>query len=212
MCARCWRRWRKRAPRIGWSCCRQAGTQSEAHLARHPFGRIPTIEHGTFELYETQAILRYLDRVLPSPPLTPAAPQAAGRMDQLLNISDFYLFQGVINVIAFHRIIAPRLLGKEPDEAAIEAGMPAAHRVVAELTRMLGDGAYLAGAELSLADIAVASHMAFLAETPEWTPLTLGRERLAAWLERVLARPSLQATTWEKVASFAEPSPLADAA
>ena len=32
-------------------------------------------------------------------------------MDQLMNINDWYLFQGVANVIAFQRIIAPRLMG-----------------------------------------------------------------------------------------------------
>src|SRR5690606_39154959 len=32
-----------------------------AHLARHPFGRVPAMEHAGFHLYETQAILRYVD-------------------------------------------------------------------------------------------------------------------------------------------------------
>jgi hypothetical protein len=36
--------------------------RSPEHLARHPFGRVPVLEHGRFSLYETQAILRYLDR------------------------------------------------------------------------------------------------------------------------------------------------------
>ena len=57
------------------------------HLARHPFGRVPVLDHGGFRLYETQAILRYLDRVLPMPALTPADPKAAGRMDQLMDQS-----------------------------------------------------------------------------------------------------------------------------
>ena len=35
---------------------------SPQHLARHPFGRVPVLEHDGFSLYETQAILRYLDR------------------------------------------------------------------------------------------------------------------------------------------------------
>ena len=53
--------------------------RAEPHLARHPFGRVPAFEHDGFVLYETQAILRYLDRVLPAPPLTPADPKAAAR-------------------------------------------------------------------------------------------------------------------------------------
>jgi hypothetical protein len=40
-------------------------------------------------------------------------------MDQVMNICDWYLMQGVNNVIGFHRIIAPRLMGRAPDETAI---------------------------------------------------------------------------------------------
>ena len=46
------------------------------YLALHPFGRVPVLEHDGFRLYETQAILRYLDRVLPQPALTPSDVQA----------------------------------------------------------------------------------------------------------------------------------------
>ena len=45
--------------------------RSEPHISRHPFGRVPVLEHDRFMLYEAQAILRYLDRVLPTPRLTP---------------------------------------------------------------------------------------------------------------------------------------------
>ncbi len=38
--------------------------KQEPYLARHPFGRIPAIEHDGFALYETQAILRYVDAVV----------------------------------------------------------------------------------------------------------------------------------------------------
>lgn len=43
----------------------QGELRGPEHLARHSFGRIPVIEHDGFLLYECQAILRYLDRVLP---------------------------------------------------------------------------------------------------------------------------------------------------
>jgi glutathione S-transferase len=73
--------------------------RSAEHLARHPFGRVPVLEHDGFWLYETQAILRYLDRVLPMHALTPSDPKCAARMDQVMNINDWYLFHGVGNVI-----------------------------------------------------------------------------------------------------------------
>src|SRR6266436_4165572 len=127
--------------------------RSPEHLARHPFGRVPVLEHDGFSLYESQAILRYLDRVLPTPALTPGDSRAAARMDQVMNVNDWYLFQGVANVIGFQRVVGPRLMGLKPDEAAIDAAMPQAHAVFTELARLLGEQPYFAGDAVSLADL-----------------------------------------------------------
>ena len=178
--------------------------KSEPHLSLHPFGRVPVLEHDGFRLYETQAILRYLDRMLPAPALTPPDARAAARMDQLLGICDWYLHNGVGNVIGFQRIVCPRLLGKPADEAAIADAMPRAHVVFAELSRLLGGNDYLAGAQVSLADMVAAPQMDFLAQTPEWAALTADRPNLPAWLARMEARRSFQATTWERVAALAK--------
>ena len=178
--------------------------KSEPHLARHPFGRVPVLEHDGFLLYETQAILRYLDRVLPAPPLTPTDPKAAARMDQVMNVNDWYLFPGVANVIAFQRVVRPRLMGLPADEAAIAEAMPRAHAVIAELSRLLGDQPYFTGGQLSLADLLVAPQLDFFKETPEWSALTAAAPNLVAWLGRMTARPSFKATTWERIAQLAQ--------
>jgi glutathione S-transferase len=178
--------------------------RSEPHISRHPFGRVPVLEHDGFVLYETQAILRYLDRVLGGPALTPSDAEAAARMDQLMNICDWYLFQGVNNVIGFHRIVGPRLFGSTPDEVAISQAMPKAHVVFKELSRLLGTKPYLAGDAVTLADLLVAPQLDFLTLTPEWTPLVADRPNLVAWLGHMNARASMVATTWERVAAMAK--------
>lgn len=170
-----------------------------AHLARHPFARVPVIEHEGFSLYETQAILRYIDRILPEPTLTPANPKAAAKMDQMINVSDWYLFQGVINIIAFQRIVAPRLMGLTPDEDACAGAVPRAEKVFAELAHALADQPFFAGDALSLADIQLAPQIDFLMMTPEGQSIAAGHPALTAWLDRMNARPSMQATTWEKL-------------
>jgi glutathione S-transferase len=121
-----------------------------------------------------------------------------------MNISDWYLHQGVNNVISFHRIVGPRLLGLTPDETAIAAAMPKARAVIAELARLLGDQAYFAGTQMSLADLIVASQLDFMAATPEWAELGAPHAKLLAWLERMRAQPSMRATTWERVAEMAK--------
>jgi glutathione S-transferase len=178
--------------------------QSPEHLARHPFGRVPVLEHNGFSLYETQAILRYLDRIKPSPALTPADPKRAARMDQVMNINDWYLFPGVGNVIVFQRVVGPRVMGLKPDEAAIEAAMPRARVVFAELARLLGEQPYFAGETVSLADFLLAPAIGFFTQTPEWSVLGAARQNLVAWLARMEDRPSMKATTWERVSEMAK--------
>jgi len=170
----------------------------------HPFGRVPVMEHDGFRLYETQAILRYLDRVMPQPSLTPTDIKRAARMDQVMNINDWYLFHGVGNVIIFHRVIGQRLMGMAPDEEAIKAAMPKAQTVFNELARLLGDQPYFTGDTLSLADLLVAPAVEFFTVTPEWTALGALHANLASWMTRMQERPSMKATTWERVSELAK--------
>jgi glutathione S-transferase len=176
------------------------------HLDLHPFGRMPVLDHVGFILYETQAILRYLDRVLPEPRLTPSDPKQAARMDQIMNINDWYLFQGVANVIVFQRIIGPKLMGLQPDEKAIAEALPRGQLVFAELSRLLGSQRYFTGDVPSLADFHLAPQLAYLAITPEWQTLTRATVNLRDWLRHMAERESLKATTWDRVAAGAERS------
>ncbi len=174
------------------------------YLKLHPFGRVPVLDHEGFLLYETQAILRYLDRVLPQAPLTPSEAKHAARMDQAMNVNDWYLFQGVGNVIIFHRVIGPRVLGLAPDEEAIKTAMPKAHAVFDELSRLLGAQPYFAGEELSLADLMLAPGIEFFTIIPEWSVLGAPHANLVAWMKRMQDRPSMKATTWERVTELAK--------
>jgi glutathione S-transferase len=125
-------------------------------------------------------------------------------MDQVMNINDWYLFHGVGNVIIFHRVVGPQLMGLAPDEAAIEAAMPKARTVFTELARLLGDQPFFAGNDLSLADILVAPGISFFTATPEWAELGAPHANLVAWLARMESRPSMKATTWERVSELAK--------
>lgn len=175
----------------------------QPHTLRHPFGRVPVLEHDGFMLYETQAIVRYLDRVVPGPGLTPTDARAAARMDQVMNVCDWYLFQGVSSVIAFQRVVGPRLLGMRPDEAAIAQAMPKAHAVFGELSRLLGGNSHFGGDRVTLADLMVAPQLDFFAQTPEWPTLTATTSNLISWLARMNERDSMKATTWDRVAEMA---------
>src|SRR5271170_3242845 len=116
-------------------------------------------------------------------------------MDQLMNVNDWYLFQ---------RVVGPRLMGLTPDEKAIEAAMPKALVAFVELARLLGDQRYFAGDAISLADLLLAPQIEFFTLTPEWAALGAPYANLVAWQARMEARPSLQATTWARLAAMAK--------
>src|ERR1043166_8247040 len=51
------------------------------HLGLHPFNRVPILQHGDFVLYETSAIVTYLDETFANPALQPKDLRARGRMN-----------------------------------------------------------------------------------------------------------------------------------
>jgi len=171
-----------------------AEMKTPAHLAMHPFGRIPIFEQDDFRLYETQAIVRYVDEIFPNQPLTPGDPQARARMNQVIGIIEWYFFPKAAAPIAFHRIIGPRLLGLPCDEAAIAEAMPMAGTCFAELDRLLGDKPYFTGVSVALADIMLAAQLDLFAECAEGRELIRGTAGLPGWLDRMLSRPSFLAT------------------
>jgi glutathione S-transferase len=175
--------------------------RSPEHLAMQPFGRIPILDHGDFRLYETQAILRYIDRVAPTPPLTPTDPRAEARMNQLCGIVDWYVMPEISAGITFGRLVAPRF-GMPVDEAKIEACVPRAAIVVAEIARLVGDRPYLTGEAVTIADLMLIPHLSFLAQAPEGDTLLGPYANIRAWIERMEARPSLRNTTWDRLAAM----------
>jgi glutathione S-transferase len=173
-------------------------SKAPEHLSRHPFGRMPVLDHGDFRLYETQAILRYLDRVIASPPLTPTGACAEARMNQVIGIADAYVMHDISSPIVFQRLIAPQF-GIPVDEARFAAALPKARVCIDELGRLLGDQTYMAGDAVSIADLLLAAHLAFVTGVDECRAMLSAQPRLQAWLDRMNARPSMIATTPEKL-------------
>src|SRR5215469_10952558 len=172
--------------------------KQQPHLSRHPFGLIPAFEHDGWMLYETQAIMRYVDAVVPGPRLQPAEPRAAGRMNQVMGITDWYVMPQVSRTITLNRVVAPRL-GRTVNEEAVRVAMPDARHCIGELARLLDGNDWMAGGQLSLADLQLAPHLSMLALAPEGAEILAAHPNLKGWLARMEARRSMLATTWDRL-------------
>jgi glutathione S-transferase len=162
------------------------------YLALHPFGRVPTLVHDGFVLYETGAITRYVDRTFAGPALQPGAPRALARMDQLIGVIDSYGYWPMIRQVFSHRVFRSAA-GRPVDEAEIAQGLAGAAKVLAAL-EALASRPFLVGPELSLADLHVGAMIAYLALAPEGAALLGKHPRLAAWWSNLSRRPSFAAT------------------
>jgi glutathione S-transferase len=162
-----------------------------AHLARHPFGKAPALEHDGFVVYETSAVLHYLDEVLPGPSLWPEAPRARARARQWERVAHSY-FEPHAHPLLVHAIFM-RHLGGQVDPAVIEAGRQGMGQALDVLDQALVDSPHLAGERFTLADLEWMPYLEYLEQIGEDT--LGGRPHARAWWQRISARPA-----WQQVA------------
>jgi glutathione S-transferase len=174
------------------------GHKAPEYRAIHPFHKIPTLDHGDFRLYETFAILNYIDRATEGPALVPADTRQAARMNQILSITLCYVMPLVSATLSFQRTIAP-LLGIPADEDAVKVAIGPARETLAEVARLLGSHPFMAGERISLADCMLAPHISFLRGHDEGRMLLGELPGISAWIERMEARPSMTATIWDRL-------------
>lgn len=163
------------------------------HLARHPFGRIPVLEHDGFRLYETASITRYVDECCAGPALQPAEPRARARMNQVIGVLDSYTYRPMVWGVFVERMRRPPS-GAVPDEAGIAQALTAARTCLTALMAITQCRPFLLGEALSLADLHAFPILAYFALAPEGQALLAEYPALDTWLSMMSARPSVQRT------------------
>jgi len=170
------------------------GGNLEEFRALNPRLEVPTLIDGETAVFDSTIILEYLDERWPTPALLPRDPAARARVRMIEELCDTYyeaITWAVFEVRVFQRATgaqAERLLGRA---AADVQGTNA------WLERELGAAPWFNGDGFGWGDVAVAPfvHAAAISGTPP-----PAGSRLAAWLERVRARPSV-APTFEAAAA-----------
>jgi glutathione S-transferase len=163
------------------------------HLRRHPFGKVPTFEHDGFQLFETSAISRYIDEAFPGPALQPKDVKARARMNQVMSVIDNYVYGAVIGQIVMQRLIAP-LLGTAPDEALITQALTAAEASLTVVQDLLANRPYLAGENLSLADLYLVPIYDYFGRTGEGEAMLPKFAALQTWWAAMGKRESVTST------------------
>jgi glutathione S-transferase len=172
--------------------------RTPAFLAMNPRGQVPVLRDGPVVVSESIAILAYLERQYPEPPLFGRTPAEAAAIWQ-------EVMQGVLHVDRFEEFILPFYFGRSvAEEAQVRAALPHIERELGRLEARLGDSPWLAAAQLSAADLTVYPLVRSLlraAEKPEAArfehdllPLNARRPHIAAWMARIEGLPGYERT------------------
>ena len=168
-----------------------AGEPKQAeHLARHPFGKVPVLDHDGLRILETSAIVRYLNDVLPGKSLVPATPKDRARMDMVIGLVDSYGYGALVGGIAAYHLFPDFVGGK--NEGLREAGIANARKLIEFAMQTRGGSDFIAG-DLSLADLYLAPLIFYVSLTPDFAGLT-AIPGLVDWWTRVQALKCYQDT------------------
>ena len=155
----------------------------------HPFGRVPVLRHGGFTIYETNAILRYVDDLVPHPRLVPANPKARARMQQAISIMDAYGYQPLVRAVFSHLVYRPAL-GLDHDPAKAAAGLRVAPAVLGALEDIAAEGHVLDGQAVTLADLHLSPMIGYFALAADGRDLLRRYRALSRWWDKAQQRPA----------------------
>jgi glutathione S-transferase len=164
-------------------------TDTPEYRAMNPTGLVPTLQEGAFTLWESNAILRYLcAQHAPASPMWPQNPQARANIDRWMDAQQT-VFNRPMSAVFWALVRTPP---DKRDMAAFEASIAEAARGWRMIEPLVAAQGYIAGADLTLADIPWGVH------AHRWFNMDyLGLDRpdlpgIRAWYDRLCARPAYQ--------------------
>jgi len=161
--------------------------------AIHPFGKIPAMRHGDVTLFESRAILYYIDHAFPGAPLAPRDPVGGAQVEQWIS---------VVNTTIDPLLMRQYLLGYlfpgtpdgSPNRAAIDAAVAKMEPHFALLDRAVAKTGYLVGDALTVADINLLPILFYMGKLPESGAMLAAKPALSAYVARLLARKTIADT------------------
>ena len=173
--------------------------KTPAYLQLNPRGKVPTLKDGDFVIYESIAIIAYLDRKYPEPPLFGKTPEEAGLIWRTISECESYL------VSAGDKVVRPVFFGKGLEKVdEIQQAAQVIRQELQSIDARLAQANWLAGGQISAADISVFPVIQLLLRAASkeaaqpfhlgLMPLAQTYPNVARWAQRIEALPGYQRT------------------
>jgi len=124
---------------------KEADHKKDEYLNLNPNGEIPTLADEEFVVYESTAIIEYLEDEYPEPPLMPQDSEGRAKVRMVEDFCDLHLFPAIVHVLIKSR--NPEVEVTDEDKSAVRSCFD-------RIASYLGDNEYAAG-KFSLADCAL---------------------------------------------------------
>ena len=173
--------------------------KTPAYLQLNPRGKVPSLKDGDFVLYESLAIMSYLDRKYPDPPLFGKTPEETGLIWRALAECESYV------VSASNKVVRPIFFGEGLDKVEeIQQATQTLRQEFKTIDERLAGSHWLVGNKISAADIGTFPLVQLIlraASKEAAQPLNLGflplektSPNIAEWVQRIEALPDYQRT------------------
>jgi glutathione S-transferase len=173
--------------------------QSPHMLRLNPRGRLPVLKDGDYVVFESVAILYYLESKYPSPPIFGTSPEEAGVIMRVICEFQAYAEPALLQIV-------DGIFSGEPARAggATTDAMHVVAREARTLEGRLSRERWIVGANYSAADMVVYPWLLLLLRAlgrsaaaelgARFLPIERNYPALARWIERIEALPNVART------------------
>ena len=178
----------------------------EDFLVLNPAGDVPVLmEDEDVIIAGGCAIAEYLEDVYPEFPLIGATPKTRAETRRLVDWFEVKFNKEVTQFLSGEKLYKRVVLGEAPDSRAIRAGRENIHAHLEYIAWLTDRRSWLAGENLTLADLAAGAHISLVDYTADvpWDHHPLAKE----WYVRLKSRPSFRPLLAESFPGFA-PAPV----
>lgn len=173
--------------------------KSPQMLQMNPRGRVPVLKDGDYVCFESLAIVQYLDRKYPDPPLLGRTAEESGTVMRVICEYQAYVEEHIMKVI--YAILFQSAEGHSDDVAR------AMHLIATEartIEARLSQSSWLVGEDFSAADVVIFPGIQMLLRALDrreaqelrgrLLPLETNYPAIAAWIKRIEALPGYERT------------------
>lgn len=162
-------------------------------------GRVPIVKDGDYVCFESLAVLHYLDRKYPDPPLFGRTPEESGVIMRVICEFQSYVEADLMNLV---QAFFEKKTARRGDELA--ASMHVVAREARSIEMRLARSEWVVGESCSAADVVIFPSIQALLRAlakPEardlssrFLPLEVNYPAIGRWIERVAALPGYDRT------------------